>query len=267
MSAADPSAPIDRLIEIMATLRSEQGCPWDREQTLASLKPYCIEEAYEVLEAIDSGDPDLHCEELGDLLLQVVFQSQLQQEAGHFSFDEVATAISDKLVRRHPHVFGDTVADTADEVLQNWDAIKKTEKGGDESRSILEGIPAAMPALLKAQETQKRAARAGFDWPDTVPVFAKIREEIDEFEEALQQGDTAEMQNEIGDVLFSIVNLCRKLKLPAEESLQQCNRKFKQRFQRVEELSLETSIDLKTAGLEQLDAWWDQAKAEESAGA
>ena len=253
---------IDRLIDIMATLRSEQGCPWDREQTLETLKPYLIEEAYEVLDAIDREDVDDHREELGDLLLQVVFQSQLRREAGEFVFDDVADAISDKLIRRHPHVFGDVDVADADEVIRNWDAIKKEEKAeAGKKKSALEGVPRSLPALMRAHEVQKRAARTGFDWDDPCQVLDKLDEEVAELKQALNAQQDAEISDELGDLLFTVVNLARKLGRRSEDLLQQANQKFSNRFQEVELLAAERNVDMHSAGLDALDALWDEVKA------
>ena len=261
----EPIRPIDRLIDIMATLRSETGCPWDREQTLQTLKPYLIEEAYEVLDAIDRDDVDEHCEELGDLLLQVVFQAKLRSEAGAFGFDEVATAISDKLVRRHPHVFGDLDVADADEVVRNWDAIKKEEKAdAGKEKSVLSGVPKGLPALMRAYELQKRAARNGFDWDSLAPVVDKLDEEVGELKEALAAEDAAAISDELGDVLFTVANLSRKLKRRPEDLLQQANQKFAARFQQVEQLAHQRGINMADADLPALDALWDEVKQQES---
>jgi MazG family protein len=226
------------------------------------LKPYLVEEAYEVLDAIDRDDVEDHCEELGDLLLQVVFQSQLRSEAGQFVFDDVATAISDKLVRRHPHVFGDVDVADSDEVIRNWDAIKKEEKAdAGKSESVLDSVPQSLPALMRSYELQKRAARTGFDWDDACQVLDKLDEETAEVKEALRQEDPAAIADELGDVLFTVVNLARKLGYRSEELLQQANRKFSERFHGVEALAAERNIDLKSKDLVALDALWDEVKA------
>ncbi|MFT7515061.1 MAG: tetrapyrrole methylase family protein/MazG family protein [Candidatus Omnitrophota bacterium] len=256
------TAPIDRLLDIMATLRSEQGCPWDREQNLTTLKPYLIEEAYEVLDAIDRGDVDQHREELGDLLLQVVFQSQITKEAGQFAFDDVANAISDKLVRRHPHVFGDVAVSGSDEVLTNWDAIKREEKAeAGKTESALDSVPKALPALMRAHELQKRAARLGFDWPDASDVLPKFDEELAEIKEAIAAGDEAAIAEELGDLLFTVVNFARKKKLRSEDLLQAANQKFSRRFHAVEALATERGLDMKSMSLQELDGLWDEVKA------
>ncbi len=257
-----PTPHLHRLLDIMARLRGPGGCPWDREQTLQTLKPYCIEEAYEVLEAIDAGDPVQHRDELGDLLLQVVFQAQLRMEEGAFSFDDTAAAIADKLVRRHPHVFGDTKADTSAEVLKNWDDIKRQEKASaGKAASVLADLPKALPALAKAQEVQKRAARTGFDWVDSSGVLDKVEEEIRELRAALATGDAANIHEEVGDILFSVVNLSRHLKVHAEEALHSTTGKFTRRFREVERRAAEAGKALKDCTLAELDGYWNDAKA------
>jgi tetrapyrrole methylase family protein/MazG family protein len=256
--------PIDRLLHIMAELRSDHGCPWDREQSIQTLKPFLIEEAYEVLEAIDSGDAQKHRDELGDLLLQVVFHAQLRNEEGAFGFEDVAAAISDKLVRRHPHVFGDTKVSGSGDVLKNWDAIKKGEKAAAaEDTSVLSGVPRAMPSLMKAHEVQKRAARAGFDWDKVEQAFAKIREETEELEKAMVTGDKTHVTEELGDLLFSVVNVSRKLGIQAEEALQGTLAKFTRRFRDVERRIAASGRDMKACTLEELDREWDAVKADE----
>ena len=255
---------VERLRSIMAQLRSPEGCPWDQKQTLKTLKPYVLEEAYELLEAIDSEDPDAHCEELGDLLLQIVFQSQLRAEDGTFTLDDVAHRISEKLVRRHPHVFGDVDVADADEVLKNWDAIKREEKGGAEDKqSVLAGVPRSLPALAAAQEMQKRAARAGFDWSTLEGPLDKIEEELKELREAVEAQNKAATEDEMGDVLFSIVNLARHLKVNSELALAGTNNKFRSRFTGVEALVDERGLDMAAMNLEALDALWDEVKIKE----
>ncbi len=262
MSKAGES--IDRLLAVMRRLRGPDGCPWDREQTLASLKSGLIEEAYEVIDAIDSGDCSHLEEELGDLLLQVVFQSQICSENGHFEFSDVATAIADKLERRHPHVFGNVHVSGSSEVLQNWDAIKKAEKQNAAGpASIVAGIPKHLPALQKAHQVQKRAARAGFDWKHIDDVFDKLHEEIGELKEAIGRDHEADIRAELGDLLFSVVNVSRYLGHNPEELLN-CNiQKFVRRFQRVEEKVHAMGKEFKDFTLDELDAFWDEVKAEE----
>src|SRR5512144_2921297 len=211
---------LERLLSIMERLRGPDGCPWDREQTLRTLRPYVLEETYEVLEAIDSGDSREHCEELGDLLLQIVFQAQLAREEGTFEFADVAEAISNKLVSRHPHVFGDVQVKDAEGVLKQWAALKREEKkakGG--GRSVLEGVPRELPALARADRLTEKASRVGFDWADAAGARAKVDEELRELDEAIAGGDLRRVEEEIGDALFALANLSRKLALAPEEAL------------------------------------------------
>ncbi len=216
MSSPASTEAITRLRDIMHQLRAPGGCPWDQEQTHESLIPNLIEEAYETAAAIRSGDPAHMEEELGDLLLQVVFHAELGTETGAFDFDSICNAISDKLVRRHPHVFGDSEVDSTDGVLKQWDEIKALEKPDKGPASYLEEIGQGFPALLRAREIQKKAAKVGFDWEDTAPVIAKVREELGEVEDALAEGSAEHLAEEVGDLLFAVVNLARKSKLDAE---------------------------------------------------
>ena len=250
---------IDQLRDIIAKLRSPGGCPWDREQTHASLRAGLIEEAYEVVEAINTGDHVNLCEELGDLLLQPIFHAQIAAEEGRFTFDDVARVIVEKLIRRHPHVFGeDRCADSA-EVLRKWDDIKRAEKG-DRVVSALDGISGGLPALMRAEKVQKKAARVGFDWSEVPPVLAKIREEIAEVEAELAEGNNARIEEEIGDLLFSVVNLARKLKVDGETALQRATDKFSARFRGVEALARERQLALDKLTLAELDELWDEVK-------
>lgn len=253
--------PIDRLVEIMRLLRSDRGCPWDREQTLESLKQYLIEECYEVLEAVDSGDRVHLQEELGDLLLQVVFQSQLCSEEGCFTFDDVAAGISDKLVRRHPHVFGSTEVDGSDDVLRNWEAIKKDEKK-ETRRSVADGIPRHLPALRRADKVQKKVARMGFDWDEVHQVVAKLEEEMAEVKAALAAGDPGAIRDELGDLLFSTVNLSRFLGHNAEELLDETIARFVRRFEAVEAKLHAAGKKVTDCDLAELDRYWEEVKAE-----
>ncbi len=255
---------IERLLDIMRKLRGPDGCPWDREQTNESLKSDLVEEAYEVIDAIECGEASALQEELGDLLLQVVFHAQICSESGKFEFSNVAEGIADKLVRRHPHVFGEVEVSGAGEVLQNWDAIKKAEKQkGDKPASIVAGIPRHLPALQKAYQVQKRAARAGFDWAHIDDVFDKLHEEMDELKEAIRRQHEPDIREELGDLLFSVVNVSRFLGHNPEELLDQNIKKFIRRFQRVEELVHAAGRPFKSFSLEELDAFWDKAKREE----
>ncbi len=255
--------PIERLIEIMQQLRAPDGCPWDREQTIESLRGCLIEETYEVVDAMDSGDRSALCEELGDLLLQVVFQSQIADEEGAFNFDDVAKGIADKLVRRHPHVFGNVQADTPDEVIRNWEKIKKTEKGGDTPRSLVEGIPKHLPALSKAYLVQKRVAKVGFEWDEISGVVDKLEEELAEVKEAMEQQDAAAIREELGDLLFSTVNLSRYLGHESEELLNENIAKFMRRFQGLENRLYDEGRELETCSIDELEAVWESVKKEE----
>jgi len=252
---------IDRLLEIMRKLRSPEGCPWDREQTVETLKPYAVEEVYEVIDAIDRGDLEDHCDELGDLLLQVVFQAQLRDEEGVFNFGDVATSISDKLVRRHPHVFGDVNVADSNEVMVNWNAIKETEKAHKpKAESVLDKVPKQLPALLKAHELQKQAAKVGFDWPEISPVLDKVDEELGELREALASGNMEHAQEELGDLLFVLANVGRHLGGTAEQLLQDGNHKFQTRFRAVETKVKASGKEMSDCSLEELDAIWDEIK-------
>lgn len=249
------------LIEIVDRLRSPGGCPWDIEQTRDSLRPYVLEEAYEVVEAIDSGVDKELCEELGDLLLQIILHSRIGKEEGTFTIDDVISGISSKLVRRHPHVFADVDAKDTETVLKNWNQIKKEEKGESANNSILSGVPKVLPAQLKAVTYTKRAAQVGFDWDKTSDVIAKLREEVDELEDSLKGGENKEIEAEMGDILFVMANLSRKLKVNPEMALEQSNKKFKKRFQYIERSLAEKGSSPQDSNLEEMDALWDKAKA------
>lgn len=251
--------PIDRLRAIIAILRSPEGCPWDREQTHSSLRAGLIEEAYEVVDAINRDDDADLSEELGDFLLQTVFHSQIADEAGRFNFDDIARAISEKLIRRHPHVFGEDQCADAAEVLMKWDDIKRAEKGG-KIESALDGISGGMPSLLHAEKIQKKAARAGFDWQEIPPVIEKVREELAEIEAAISAQDAHAIEDEVGDLLFSVVNLARKLKIDGETALRRSTEKFSTRFRAVEKLSRERGLVMEKMTLPALDKLWDEAK-------
>lgn len=255
--------PIDRLLEIMRRLRGPDGCPWDREQTLDSLKSNLIEETYEVVDAMESGDRAALCGELGDLLLQVVFQAQICTEEGRFTFDDVVTGIADKLVRRHPHVFGDVQADTSVEVLRNWEKIKKTEKSSANPRSLVEGIPRHLPALAKANLVQKRVARAGFEWKEVGGVVDKLDEELAEVKEAMAQKDAVAIREELGDLMFSVVNLSRYLGHEPEELLNENIDKFMRRFQSLENRLHAEGRELEACSPAELEAVWVAVKKEE----
>ncbi len=247
------------LVNVVARLRGPDGCPWDREQTYVSLKRFVLEESYEVLEAIDSGDPDRLCDELGDLLLQVVLQAQLGREDGYFDIRAVIGGLTDKLVRRHPHVFGDAQVSGSDEVLVNWEQIKRGER--PERESVLDGVPVHLPALLKALEISKRAVKAGFEWPTFAGVLAKVDEEVAELKEALLRDDRGEIEAELGDLLFTVVNVARWKKLDPEESLRLMVARFSLRFREVERLVKAGGRPLNQMDIDELEALWQQAKA------
>jgi tetrapyrrole methylase family protein/MazG family protein len=261
---------LERLIELMERLRAPDGCPWDREQTPATLKPQMLEECYEVLEAIDSGSAEHLAEELGDLLLHIVFQAQIAREAGQFAFADVANGVVDKMIRRHPHVFGDEKIASADGVVAIWHQLKKTEK--PERESALDGVPRALPALMRAEALQKKARNVGFDWPDPAGSLAKVREEVAEVTAEVEADlaaaaakrakylATPETAEEIGDLLFAIVNLTRHLKLDAEELLTGANDKFSRRFRAVEERIKTSGKSMSDCTLAELDAVWNEVK-------
>lgn len=256
-----------RLLDIMARLRNpEGGCPWDLEQTFASLAPYTLEEAYEVLDAVERADFDDLRDELGDLLLQIVFHARLAEEQQLFDFESVARSIGDKLVRRHPHVFEGREFSDDRERLRYWEAAKVDERrekrSEEETASILDGVAASLPALMQAQKLQQRAARHGFDWPDVGPVFGKLHEELDELHAARAEGDAAKIREEVGDLLFAAVNLARHLDVDAETALKASNRKFDRRFRYIEGRLNASGLKLSDAELTLLDGFWDEAKRE-----
>lgn len=248
----------DSFVRIVARLRGLNGCPWDREQTHESLKPYVVEEAYEVVEAIDQGHPPTLSDELGDLLLQVVLHAQIADESGDFDITDVIGGIGSKMVRRHPHVFGEVSVSGAHEVLVNWEAIKKAER--EEGETMFAGIPRHMPALQAAQEVQGRAARVGFDWKDVRDVLDKVAEEVEELSRA---GSAQQVQAELGDILFALVNVARHLGVNAEMALRSANRKFVERFTRMEQLAREQGVELASLSLEEQDELWNRTKQEE----
>lgn len=252
------------LVGIMARLRAPDGCPWDREQTHATLKKYMIEETYEVLEAVDAGDPDLLCEELGDALLQVVFHAQLAAEEGVFTIDDVTAGIVGKLVRRHPHVFGTTAVSGSEEVLKNWEKIKKAEKDATWRESALDGVPRGLPALMQAMEVSKRAVKVGFEWGDFESVLAKLDEEIAELkaELAAPQPDREAVFAELGDLLFTIVQVARWQKLDPEDALRTMLARFSARFRYMEQRAKAQGRSLPNMTLAEMDALWDEAKAQ-----
>ena len=249
------------LVEIMARLRGEGGCPWDREQTPETIKPYLIEETYEVLEAIDEQDPEKLKEELGDLMLQVVFHARMAEETGAFAIGDVLAAINDKLVRRHPHVFGDRKAETAQEVLFNWEQIKQTERRREKGQaSLLDGVPREMPALLRAHRLQEKASRVGFDWKEAQEVIRKVEEELAELRAAMEGQAEDRVEAELGDLLFALVNLSRFLSVNPEEALRKTIARFIARFRYIEEELARRGRSLRQATLEEMDALWAEAK-------
>lgn len=254
----------EALLSLMARLRGKGGCPWDREQTRESLKSYLVEEAYEVLQAIDERNVDHLAEELGDLLFQVVFHCQLASEAGEFTMSDVLERLIEKMTRRHPHVFGDRVVADAREALAQWERIKRDEDGREGAlRSSLEGVPANLPALLRAQRLQVKAGRVGFDWTAWREARAKLREEMAEMDEALERGDAAGIRDEMGDVLFSVVNLARLHDVDAEDCLRQAADKFTRRFKEVEADMRARGRAISDASVEDLDKAWEAVKARE----
>jgi tetrapyrrole methylase family protein / MazG family protein len=264
-------AKFEKLVEIMSVLRGPNGCPWDKQQDHSTLKPMLVEETYEVLEAVDNNDSEGLREELGDLLLHIVFHSQLGTEAGKFNIDGVIDGICDKLIRRHPHVFADGTASSAEEVVKNWEEIKAQEKAEKltgrtpEQRSRLEGIPTKLPALHEAHQISSRAVRVGFDWPDIDGVFDKLEEETRELREALsapEQQRQRRLEDEIGDIFFVVVNLARFLKIDSESALKRANRKFKTRFQHMEAQLASAGKSIESTSLEEMESLWKKAKIE-----
>jgi tetrapyrrole methylase family protein/MazG family protein/ATP diphosphatase len=263
-----PNAPIDRLIEIMARLRDpENGCPWDRVQTFATIAPYTIEEAYEVADAVLRGDlADLR-DELGDLLLQVVFHARMAEEQGDFAFDDVVEAICDKMIRRHPHVFSGETYESAAAQTEGWETIKAAERTAKAAGSgVLADVPAGLPALLRAVKLTKRAARVGFDWPDPAAVLEKLQEEVAELEVEIAAGDKDKAREEFGDLLFVCANLARKLDLDPEDALRSANAKFARRFGFIEATLQAQGRGPADATLEEMEAIWVQAKTAEKTG-
>lgn len=251
---------ISDLVKIIAVLRAPGGCPWDREQTHESIKKNFIEETYEVVEAINKQDPAMLREELGDVLLQIMLHTQMETETGRFTFDDVCDEICKKLIVRHPHVFGDVTVSSTGEVLSNWDAIKmQTKKQKTVSESI-DSVPRELPALMRAQKVQHKAAKAGFDWDDISGALDKVYEEADEVKSALRENDASNTAEEIGDLLFACVNVCRFAHVDGEETLTAATDKFAERFKITERLAKDGNIDMKNAPIEELDKLWDKAK-------
>ena len=248
-----------RLIAVVEHLRSEDGCPWDRQQTPQSLLPYLLEETYEVMESITADDAGALKEELGDLLLHIVFQGSLAKEAGRFTLGDSLNAVSDKLIRRHPHVFGDQRVEDTGDVRRRWEAAKQREKG---RTSLLDGVPRTLPALNRARRMQEKAASVGFDWPQAAGVWAKVMEEIEELKAACAAEDAAAMQEEFGDALFSLVNLGRFLQLSGEDALRQATNKFEQRFRGIEQELARRGRTVEEATLEEMDGIWNRLRRE-----
>ena len=256
-----------RLLKILKVLRGPGGCPWDQEQTHESLRPYLLEECHEVLAAIDAGSPGALCEELGDLSLHVAFQAELAEESGAFRLSDSLEMISEKLLRRHPHVFGEEAATDAREVERLWERIKADEKdsAGQLKQSILDGLPVSLPGLLRAQRIQEKVAGVGFEWPSAAGALEKLEEEYGEFRQALASGTEREREEEFGDFLFSVVNVARYLKVHPEDALRRSNEKFIRRFRDVERRLRDEGGQIATAGLEELDRLWERVKAAERA--
>ena len=251
---------LESLTAIMEKLRSDQGCPWDREQTHQSLTRYLIEEAYEVIDAIEQQDPQALAEELGDVLLQIVFHAQIASENGQFTMDDVLKAVCEKMIRRHPHVFADTEINSVEDVLSNWEAIKKREKANQDRKSLLDGIPKHLPALLRAEKIQSKAAKVGFDWNDISGTIAKLEEEIEEFKQAVAAANHGDMEAEIGDLFFSLVNVCRFLNINPERALNLTTNKFIRRFQYMEKQAALNNRELNTMSLAEMEQLWETAK-------
>jgi MazG family protein len=269
MTQSPPAREIERLLAVMAALRAPgTGCPWDLEQTFATIAPYTIEEAYEVAEAIATGDRASLKEELGDLLFQTVFHARMAEEEGAFTFAEVAEALSDKMVRRHPHVFGGAQIADADAQTEHWEQAKAAERARKLAAdpSVLADVPQALPALMRAEKLTKRAARVGFDWPDLGPVFDKLAEEVDETREALASGDADRIEDEIGDMLFVLANLARKAKVDPEAALRRANAKFERRFRWIEQTLAAQGRGPAQSDLAEMDRLWGEAKRVERGG-
>jgi MazG family protein len=258
----------DELVDLVRRLRAPGGCPWDREQTLETLRPMIVEEAYEVVEAIDGGEPHKLAEELGDLLFQVVFASRIAEDDGHFDAGDVVTAIHTKMVRRHPHVFGDAELATAEDVLKNWEDLKRGEReaaGREHPKGMLDSVAGHLPALLEAYSLTDRASRVDFDWPSVEPCLEKLEEEIGELKEEISaaERDRERVEAEVGDMLFAAVNVARKLGVDPETALKATNRKFRRRFAHIESRLRDGGKTPKEATLEEMDALWDEAKLAE----
>lgn len=253
-----PTRSFNDLVKIMTILRKE--CPWDRKQTHESIKDLMVEEVYEAIDAIDNADMEELRKELGDLLLHVVFHSEMAGETGTFDIGDVIIGIQEKLIRRHPHVFEQVEVADSNQVVQNWESIKLQEKG---RTSVLGGVPKNLPSLLRAQRMQEKAAAVGFDWPEWQDAWKKLEEELAEFKEAVDEGNDGERQKEFGDLLFSLVNIARKFNVDSEDSLRLTNNKFQYRFEYIEKKLAESNRTVLDAGLNEMDAFWDEAKSSE----
>lgn len=262
------SKGFDRLVSVMSRLRGKGGCPWDREQTHRSLKPFLIEEAYEVIDAIDSEKDEALCEELGDLLFQVLFHSEIAKEEGRFDIESVLKATTEKMTSRHPHVFSDdeknSQANDSKTVLAKWEELKKKEPRNRNRQSVLDGIPKSLPPLLRAHQIQARASRVGFDWKQSEPVFEKVEEELKELREAVEENDPKKIENELGDLLFSIVNYARFMKINPEDAMRKTIKKFTTRFQKIELEAKKEGKAIESLSLDEMNALWDWAKSNET---
>jgi len=254
------SKELDKLVDILKTLRGPDGCPWDKEQTHQSLLSCMVDETYEFIEAAENGDNEHMKEELGDVLLQIGFHAQLASEENKFTLEEVIADLNSKMIRRHPHVFGSTNVENRDQVIRNWIDIKKSEKKESKDDSALSNIPPGLPALFRAEKMQRKAARVGFDWDNMKPVLDKVEEEFSEFREALEMGNTKHAEEELGDILFALVNVARHKKICAEEALRGTIKKFEKRFKYIEQSFKKQKKDINEATLEQMDLLWEESK-------
>lgn len=257
---SEAAKAFEQIVDIVDTLMGENGCPWDKAQTRETLKPYIVEESYEVLEALDEGNPEKIMDELGDLLYQILFHAKIASLKNEFDMADVIRAISEKMVRRHPHIFAEGKLDTPDQVIHQWEEIKKKEKHNRHRESVLDGVPRHLPGLMRAQKLQKKAAKHGFDWDKIEEVFAKLDEEIAEFKEAVLGGKNEDIQDELGDILFALVNIARFKKIDAEEALRGTNGKFVRRFRHIEREVAKKGKELKDTPLDELERYWQEAK-------
>ncbi len=257
------SKNFQKVVEVMEKLRGENGCPWDKEQTRNSLKPFLLEETYEVLEAIEKEDVEGLKEELGDLLLQVVFHAKIAKELGEFDIEDVLAQLEDKLKRRHPHVFGDDAAGSSEEVLNKWESLKRKEKKNQNRKSALDGVPRELPALMRAHQLQGRAARVGFDWKHQEPVWNKVCEEMKELEYSIEKENQERVEAELGDLFFALVNMARFMKIDPEEALRKTNQRFYDRFYYMEKVARQKDRVLSSMSLSEMDLLWDEAKLAE----